>query len=98
MFVIGNLLSAVATILNFLLSALMLVILVNALLSWVRPDPGNPIVMFLDRVSDAVCDPIRRVLPTTFGGIDIAPFLALLALWLIQLFVVRTLQDIAVRM
>src|SRR5258706_8707110 len=98
MFVIGNLLGAVATILNFLISMLMIVVFVNALLSWVRPDPGNPIVMFLDRVSDAVCDPIRRLIPTTFSGIDFAPFLALLILWLGQLFVVRTLQDIAVRM
>ena len=98
MFVIGNLLSAVATILNFLISALMLVVFVNALLSWVRPDPGNPIVMFLDRVSDLVCNPIRRLIRTTFSGFDFAPLVAILVLWFIQQFVVKTLQDVAIRM
>jgi len=98
MFVIGNLLNAVAVILGFLLQSLLIVVLVNALLSWVRPDPGNPIVMFLDRVSDLVCNPIRRLFPTAYAGIDFAPFIAMLALWLMQLFLVNTLKDIAVRM
>ena len=98
MFVIGNLLSAVATVLSYILNALIIVLIVNALLSWVRPDPSNPIVMFLDRVSDFVCAPIRRLMPTVFGGIDFAPMIAILALWLIQLFVVKTLQDLAIRM
>ena len=98
MFVIGNLLNAVAVILGFLLQSLMIVVFVNALLSWVRPDPSNPIVMFLDRVSDLVCNPVRRLFPTSYSGIDFAPFIAMLALWLMQLFLVNTLRDIAVRM
>src|SRR5262245_49209410 len=98
MFVIGNLLSAVASILGFLIQALMIVLFVNALLSWVRPDPSNPIVMFLDRVSDVVCGPIRRLFPTALGGIDFAPFIAMLALWFIKLFVVDSLRGIAIRM
>jgi uncharacterized protein YggT (Ycf19 family) len=60
MFVIGNLLHALAVVLDIVLNTLLVVILVNAVLSWVRPDPSNPIVMFLERVSDLVCDPIRR--------------------------------------
>ena len=59
MFVVGNLLGAVAAVLDIVLQLLMLVVLVNALLSWVRPDPTNPIVRALDRISDLVCDPIR---------------------------------------
>ena len=98
MFVIGNLLNAFAVILGFLLQTLTIVVLVNALLSWVRPDPGNPIVMFLDRVSDLVCNPVRRLFPTAYLGIDFAPFVAMLGLWLLQLFVVNTLRDLAVRM
>ena len=98
MFVIGNLLGALASILDVVLQMLMLVIFVNALLSWVRPDPSNPIVMFLDRVSDMVCDPIRRLLPLQFSGIDFAPFMGMLAIWFIRLFAVQTLRDIAVRM
>jgi len=67
MFVLGNLIGAVATVLDVLLNVLGIVLIVNALLSWVRPDPSNPIVRFLDQVSDAVCDPIRRLLPTVVG-------------------------------
>ena len=99
MFVIGNLLSALANILDFLIQALVLVLFVNALLSWVRPDPSNPIVMFLDRVSDAVCAPIRRLMPTVVGGIDFAPFIAMLLLWFIgRMFLVKTIADLASRM
>jgi YggT family protein len=57
MFVIGNFVDAIAVILDVVLQTLLVVILINALLSWVRPDPSNPIVMFLERVSDLVCDP-----------------------------------------
>jgi YggT family protein len=98
MFVLGNLLDALATVLNVVLQMLLLVIFINALLSWVRPDPGNPIVMFLDRVSDIVCSPIRRLFPTVVSGIDFAPFIAMLAIWFIQMFLVNTLHSMALRM
>ena len=98
MFVLGNLFGALATVLNLVLNALLIIILVNALLSWVRPDPHNPIVAFLDRVSDLVCDPVRRLFPTQMSGIDFAPFIAMLAIVLLQQFLVRSLSDLAVRM
>lgn len=98
MFVIGNLLHALAGVLDILLTTLLIIILVNALLSWVRPDPNNPIVMFLDRVSDFVCEPIRRLFPTNLGGIDFAPFIAMLAIYFVQMFLVGTLRDMAIRL
>lgn len=98
MFVIGNLLSALAGVLDIVLQLLMIIILINALLSWVRPDPSNPIVIFLDRVSSVVCDPIRRLMPTMFGGIDFAPFIAMLLIFFLQRFLVATLSEMAVRM
>ena len=98
MFVVGNLVQAIAAVLDVLLQTLLLIVLINALLSWVRPDPSNPIVMFLERVSDLVCDPIRRVLPTHVSGIDFAPFLAMLIIWFVKMFLVGTLNDLAVRM
>lgn len=98
MFVLGNLLEALATVIYVVLNLLMLVIFVNALLSWVRPDPSNPIVQTLERISDLVCNPIRRLFPTIISGIDLAPFLAMLALWLVQMFLVNTLRDAALRM
>jgi YggT family protein len=98
MFVIGNFLGALANVLDVVLQALLVVILINAVLSWVRPDPRNPIVMTLDRISDFVCDPIRRLLPTVFGGIDFAPFIAMLVIWFLQQFLVGTLKGVAIRM
>jgi len=98
MFVLGNLLEALAAVINVVVNLLMLVIFVNALLSWVRPDPSNPIVQTLERISDLVCNPIRRLFPTILSGIDLAPFLAMLALWLVQMFLVNTLRDVALRM
>lgn len=95
---IGNLIQAIAVVLDILLQTLLVIVLINALLSWVRPDPSNPIVIFLERVSDLVCDPIRRLLPTNVSGIDFAPFVAMLAIWFIKMFVVGTLNDLAVRM
>ena len=98
MFVVGNLLNAIAAILEIVINGLLLVIFVNALLSWVRPDPSNPIVAFLDRVTDLVCGPIRRLFPTVLSGIDFAPFIAMLALWFIKLFLVESLRGLAIRM
>jgi YggT family protein len=98
MFVIGNLVQAIALVLDVVLQTLLLIVLINALLSWVRPDPHNPIVMFLERVSDLVCNPIRRLIPTNVSGIDFAPFVAMLVIWFVKMFLVSTLNDVAVRM
>lgn len=98
MFIIGNLLRSLAWLTNAVLYTLSIIIIVNALLSWVRPDPRNPIVQFLDRVSDLVCAPIRRLVPTVFGGLDVAPILALLVIMFLQQFVVASLRGLADRL
>ena len=98
MFVVGNLVQAIAVVLDVVLQTLLVVILIHALLSWVRPDPSNPIVMFLERVSDLVCNPIRKLIPTNVSGIDFAPFVAMLVIWFVKMFLVSTLNDVAVRM
>jgi len=97
MFVVGNLVGAIATVLDVVLSALGIIIIVNALLSWVRPDPSNPIVRFLDQVSDVVCDPIRRLFPTVVGGLDLAPMIVLLVIMFLRQFVVGSLAQLALR-
>jgi YggT family protein len=98
MFIVGNFIGALAQVLDILLNALMLIILINALLSWVRPDPRNPIVMLLERVSDFVCDPIRRLFPTNAGGIDFAPFIAMILIIFVQRFAIASLRDLALRL
>jgi YggT family protein len=98
MFVLGNFLEAVAKVLDVVLQGLLLVILIDAVLSWVGPGPRNPFVQVLDRISDFVCEPLRRLFPTVFGGIDFAPFIAMLAIYFVQLFVVGSLHGLAVRL
>ncbi len=97
MFVVGNLIGAIATVLDYVLNGLWLVLLINALLSWVRPDPSNPIVRFLDTVSDAVCEPIRRLIPTVVGGLDLAPLGAMLLIMFLRQFLVGSLHELAFR-
>jgi YggT family protein len=97
MFVVGNLIGALATVLDVVLNGLGIILVVNALLSWVRPDPNNPIVRFLDRVSDVVCDPIRRLFPTVVGGFDLAPLIAILVIMFLRQFVVGSLHELSFR-
>ena len=97
MFIIGNLLNAIAYILNFVLTIYMYVIIVSALLSWVNPDPYNPIVRFLYSVTEPVLRPIRSRLRFSIG-IDISPLLVILAIWFIQRFVIASLFGMASRM
>ena len=58
------------------------IIIASALISWVSPDPRNPIVMFLRQVTEPVLGPIRRLLPPwKTGGLDVSPLVALIAIW-----------------
>lgn len=98
MFAIGNLLLAVAWVLHNVILLYTFVILIHALLSWVRPDPFNPIVRTLAALSDFLLDPIRRLVPMNALGIDLSPLLAILLLQFTDLFLVRSLRDLAVRL
>jgi YggT family protein len=86
--VIGSFFGALAHLLDIVLQLLMLVIVINAVLSWIHPRPSNPAVDLLDRVSDFVCNPIRKLFPTVFGGFDLAPMIAMLALIFLKDFLV----------
>ena len=98
MFVVSNFLVAVAKILDIALSLYMWIIIGRAIISWVSPDPYNPIVRFLHSVTEPVLYPIRRRLPINFGGFDFSPVIAILAIIFLQSFLVKTLYQIAVRM
>jgi len=94
MFIIGNLLSAVAQILDIVLTLYMWVIIIAALISWVNPDPYNPIVRFLYSVTEPVLSRIRRFVSFRIG-IDISPIIAILIILFLQRFVVQSLFDLA---
>ena len=98
MFAIGNLLYAFATIADFILTLANWLVIIRALISWVNPDPYNPIVQFLYRTTEPILAPFRRLLPTYTLGLDISPILALVFIWFLKLFVIRTLFGLAMRL
>lgn len=98
MFVMANFLGAVARLLDLVLWAYMWLIIIRALLSWVNPDPWNPVVQFLTRVTEPILAPIRRRIPSWRIGIDLSPLVAILAIYFVQWFLVGTLRDVAWRM
>jgi len=97
MFVFGDLLISIATILDYLLGFYKWVVIIAALLSWVNPDPHNPIVRFLYSVTEPVFRPIRRLIGYRLGPIDISPIIVILAIIFIQSFLVRTLIKVGYR-
>lgn len=97
MFVFNNLLAAIAKVLDVALSIFMWIIIARAILSWVNPDPYNPIVRFIHNITEPVLHQIRKRLPLNFGGIDFSPILVLLAVIFLQQFVVQSLYELALR-
>ena len=97
MFVMGNMLLGVATVLDYALWFYMWIIIARALISWVNPDPWNPIVQFLDRATEPVLSPIRRRMGWRMG-IDLSPLVAIVAITFLQIAVVQSLKDLALRM
>ncbi len=94
MFVFGNVVLGVARVLGVLLNIYMWVIIIRAVISWVNPDPYNPIVQFLTRVTEPVLQPLRRLIPVWKIGVDLSPLIAILLIYFLELAVVDTLVRI----
>jgi YggT family protein len=85
MFIIGNLIQALAYILGMVLQLYMWIIIAHAVLSWVSPDPYNPIVRFINNVTEPVLSQVRRRLPLSFGMVDfIVPSLERLSMYFLR--------------
>lgn len=97
MFIIANFFLAVGQILDILLSVYMWIIIISALISWVNPDPYNPIVRFLYSVTDPVLRPIRRRIGIGLG-IDISPLIAILIIMFTKQFFIKSLIELALKM
>ena len=98
MFIIVNLLDAVALVIHYLLTIYLWLIIIRAVLSWVNPDPYNPIVSFLYQVTEPVLYRVRRYLPFRGMGIDLSPILVFIIIIFLDRFLVGTLQDMVVRL
>jgi YggT family protein len=98
MFILANFLSAFATILDYLLTIYMFIIIARAVISWVNPDPYNAIVRFLYNVTEPVLYRVRRLIPLGFGGFDFSPIIVILVIVFAQRFIVNSLLQIAFRL
>jgi len=95
MFIISNFLVAAAQVLNVAVSLLWWLIIIRALISWVNPDPFNPIVQFLFRTTEPFLLPFKKIIPSWKIGLDLSPIFAILALVFLRFFIVNSLIDLA---
>ncbi len=98
MMIVANFLTAIAQVLNLVLQLYMWLIIARAILSWVSPDPGNPIVRFLYSATEPLMYRVRRTLPVVVGGMDLSPLLILIGIYFLQWFLVQSLLDMAIAM
>ena len=95
MFVLGNFIAAAAHILDTVLTIYMWIIIIRAVLSWVNPDPYNPIVRFIHQVTEPVMYRVRRWIPIGGMGIDFSPIIILLVIVFLQSFLIRSLLELS---
>ena len=98
MIFLSNFLEAAAIVVRWVLQIYMWLIIARAILSWVSPDPYNPIVRFIHNITEPVLYQVRKRIPALMGGIDFSPIIVLLAILFLQHFVVQSLLDWAAKL
>jgi len=98
MFVLANFLIALARVIDVVLTIYLWIVIISAVISWVNPDPYNPIVRFLRRVTEPILSRLRRLLPLTGLGIDFSPVVLILIIYFLQWFLVKSLIQLATRL
>lgn len=96
--ILGTFLGAFATIFSMIINLYIWVVIIAALISWVRPDPYNPIVQILDRLTQPVYAKLRSIIPTTIAGIDLSPLIIVIILKFIDLSLIQLLMQYATRL
>jgi YggT family protein len=90
---------AIASTLSFLLTMYWWIVVAGVVLSWVNPDPYNPIVRFIRSVTEPVFYRVRRLLPfLVISGIDLSPIVILLGVEILRTIVVRSLYELSMRL
>ncbi len=95
MIVLREFLLAVAGVVDLVFSVYVLILVARVLLTWVNPAPHNPIIRFIQLVTDPVLYRIQRLVPLQFAGIDFSPMVLLLALSFVQRLIVEVLRSFA---
>jgi len=99
MFVLSNLISALTHLLSWAIWVLQIAVILRVVISWVDANPYNGFVRVVGVVTEPLLSPFRRLLPPwKMNGWDLSPVFALLTLWFLQLFLIRTLFDVASRL
>ena len=98
MILFANLLQGIGVVLDMVLGVMIFVLIARAVISWVNPDPYNPIVRFLTASTEPLLKPLRRFIPLIGGGIDITPIVLLVVFYFLKVFLVQTLLDYSVQM
>lgn len=98
MFVFGNLLDALATVIDYVLQFYSWIVIARVVISWVNADPYNPIVRAIYSLTEPVLYRIRRTIPVFGGGIDFSPIVVFIGIMFLQSFLVQTLRQLAFRM
>ena len=99
MFVLSNLLVALATIIDIGLTVYILFLIVSVVVSWVAPASMHPAIVLVRRATEPVLVRIRRLMPFVYqSGIDFSPIIAFLAIMFLQRFLVPTLYQLADRL
>ena len=93
--ILANFIDAVAFLINAVLTLMFWIILIRVLMSWVSPDPYNPLVRALYQLTDPILRPAQRLIPP-IGGLDLSPIVVLLGIQFLKLFLVQSLHQIAV--
>ena len=86
---IEALISSIAVVILAIVSLYKWVIIISSLLSWVRPDPYNPIVQMLNRLTEPAYALVRRFIPTVVRGMDLAPIIIIFILIFLETFLGR---------
>ncbi len=94
MFILGNFLIAIANIADFILTVYKWIIIIAAVVSWVNPDPYNPIVRILYRATEPVLRPVRNIIGARLGPIDISPLIVILVIIFIQMFIIKSIIEL----
>lgn len=92
---LGSIIAGLGGIIHSLITIYIWVVIIAALLTWVRPDPTNPIVQLLYRLTEPAYTLIRRFMPTVFNGIDLAPLIIIVGLQIIDVVFVRLVYALA---
>jgi YggT family protein len=95
-FVWTNLVIWIANVLAGILSLYFWIVIIAAIMSWIEPNPYNPIVRFLYAVTEPVFDFVREHLPVVFAGIDFSPILVIIGIQFLQQYLIPTLTRILI--